>query len=397
MKILAINTGSSSCKGALFDFEKSTPQKALWEGLLDWGKADTLLRTETSHGKREVTKNEHAFENLLPLLLQTLWEGPDAVISSFRDISAIVHRVVHGGKDFIQPTLINKEVKQKIDNLSELAPLHNPINLKGMNVIEALVPNKPQWAVFDTAFHHTIPPAIYTYPIPLEWEKKGVRRYGFHGISHQYCSREAAKLLNKSIDDLKMISCHLGNGSSLCAISQGKSLNTTMGFTPLDGLMMGTRSGTFDTSAVLYLGQKEKNIEDLLFKQAGIKGIFASSGDMRDVLESAEKGDFRAQLALEMYIQILKENIGRMLMTIGGLDLLIFTGGIGENVSIIRQNVVESFKFLGAEIDSEKNKLNRLNDTITTPESSLLAMTIHTEENWEMAQQIYSHVHKRSN
>lgn len=388
-KILAINTGSSSFKGSLFDFSLPNPKEALWEGSLDWGKNSTKAKFKTTLGTWESSPAPSTFKELLTSFLEHLWKGSQAPLKDPSEITVVVHRVVHGGEGLIYPCPITPLIKQTIEDLKHLAPLHNPVNREGIAIAEEIFPKAAHWACFDTAFHHTIPEAIYTYPIPLRWRQMGVRRYGFHGISHQYCSKQAASLIKQPIEDLKILCCHLGNGSSLCAIQGGQSRNTTMGFTPLDGLMMGTRSGTFDTSAVLYLQEQCSDLGSMLNKESGIKGIFGKSSDMRELMEGVAENDPVASLAITMYIQILKENIGRMLLTLEGIDLLIFTGGIGENSPFIRDKACQALHFLGAEIDTSLNEKSIPDTFLSTPSSKVAIALIHTEENWEMAQSVY--------
>ena len=392
MKILTINTGSSSCKIDLFDFTQKNPHQSIWEASLDWGKAPTDIQISVSNQKIKRKVDSKNLHELLREILPLIWSGKSSILKDFQEINCIVHRVVHGGTAFIEPTQFNKDVKEKIQQLAQFAPLHNPINLEGLEICSQLLPNIPQWVIFDTAFHHTLPEYVYTYPIPLKWKKQGLRKYGFHGISHEYCSHKASEIVQRPLQDLRIVNCHLGNGSSLAAIKGGKSINTTMGFSPLDGLMMGTRSGTIDTSAVLHLAKDTSNLAELLTKESGIKGIIKDSGDMRNLLEEMQKGNSIAKLAFKMYIQILQENIGRMIVSLNGLDVLIFTGGIGENVPLLREEVVSSLKFLQALLDPELNQRNLSNSLLSKEQSKVSILVIHTQENWQMAKSTYKKI-----
>ena len=261
------------------------------------------------------------------------------------------HRVVHGGDRYCQATLIDEAVKQTIEELIPLAPNHNPAHLEEILGVEAVLGDVPQVAVFDTAFHTSIPAAAATYPIPYDWFEKGIRRYGFHGISHRYCAQQAATLVGKPLESLRMITAHLGNGCSLTAVRGGESVNTTMGFTPLEGLMMGTRSGSIDPAIPLYLmtqmGVEASEVDRLLNKQSGLKGIFGPSGDLREILQAREGGDERARLAFEMYVLRLQGAIAALIPQLGGLDVLAFTAGVGENSAAVRSATCAGFEFFG--------------------------------------------------
>ncbi|MGH2612446.1 MAG: acetate/propionate family kinase, partial [Rhabdochlamydiaceae bacterium] len=316
MKIIVLNRGSSSIKCCLYDFSK------LPDRLIDplW----------------ETTIENEGLQKLCSIL-------PD------KEIDCIGHRIVHGGKKYKESVLIDANVKEEILSLYDLAPLHNKADLQGIELLEKLFPGKPQIAVFDTAFHHTLPDFSKTYPGPYEWLQMGIQRYGFHGISFSYCSRRALEILGKN--QPKMVICHLGSGASLCAVQDGKSIDTTMGLTPLEGLMMDTRSGTIDPGIVLYLlGKKRKTVAELfkeLYEKSGLLGLSGVSSDMRAVLEKAAEGNIRARLAVDVYLHRLTSLIGSMVVSLGGVDTLVFTAGIGENASFIRQQACNRLSFLG--------------------------------------------------
>jgi acetate kinase len=298
------------------------------------------------------------------------------------------HRVVHGGQEYREATLITPEVKAAIRRLFVLAPAHNPANLEGIEAVEQVLPNVPQVAVFDTAFHANIPLEAAIYPMPYSFFEQGIRRYGFHGISHQYCAEKAAQLLNRDLQSLRLITCHLGNGCSLAAIRNGCGVDTTMGFTPLEGLMMGSRSGSIDPGVVIHLLRQDYNVEQLdriLNQESGLKGISGVSGDMRQIHNAIASGNSRAQLAFNMFIHSLRKHIGAMLASLDGLDALVFTGGIGENVAQVRADACEAFKFLGLKLDSQKNAQSPVNCDIAAADSSVRVLVIHTEEDWAIA------------
>ena len=301
--------------------------------------------------------------------------------------------MVHGGTKYTEATKINPEVKAKIAELIPLAPNHNPAHIQGIEAIEKVLGNVPQVAMFDTAFHQTIPLENAAYPIPFEWVDKGIRRYGFHGISHQYCANRAAEILNQPLSFLKLINCHLGNGCSLTAIKDGKSLDTTMGFTPLEGLMMGTRSGSIDPAILLYLIREysltPEDLNTLLNKESGLKGVSGISADLRAILQGIKENNSRAQLAFDMYIHRLRSQIGSMLAVLGGLDALIFTAGVGENAALVIEKACEAFEFLGLKLDKTKNESSPVDQNIATVDSSVNILVIHTEEDWAIAQQCW--------
>ncbi len=303
-------------------------------------------------------------------------------------VQAIGHRIVHGGNHFTKSTLIDDDVKYKIESFAKLAPLHNLTELEDINKMERLFPGIPQIAVFDTAFHHTLPEFAYVYPGPYNWLQKGIRRYGFHGISFQYCARRACELLNRDQEGLKLVICHLGAGASLCAVKDGMSIDTTMGFTALEGLMMDTRSGTIDPGILLEL-LESKSIKELthdLYYESGLLGISGIPGGMQAILTDPSP---RAKLALDIYIHRLISLIGSMIASLGGIDALIFTAGIGENVPIIRERVSEAFSFLGLTLEKNTNSPN--DQILSSPRSVVKTLIIHTKESFEIAKDCFNY------
>lgn len=407
MKILVLNAGSSSQKSSLYevsaDHLPEQPAEPLWEGQIDWshhqGKAEIKIKTAQGTTEQELESKSRTEDTLQ--LLKTLWNGETAVMRSPADIDIVGHRVVHGGQTYRDSTFVTAEVKAAIDRLSNLAPAHNPANLAGIEAIEQLFGNTPQVVVFDTAFHRQIPLAAALYPGPYEWFQQEIQRYGFHGISHQYCAQKAANFLGRDLQDLRLITCHLGNGCSLAAIRNGHSVDTTMGFTPLDGLMMGTRSGSVDPGILIYLMRQKEctadQLDHMLNKASGLKGISGVSGDLRQILEAMEQGNDRAQIAFDIFIHRLRSGIGSMLASLAGLDALVFTAGIGENNAKVRAVACEAFEFLGLKIDPAKNVHSADDQDIATADSTIRILVIHTHEDWAIAQQCWqlygSHLH----
>ncbi len=379
----------------MFRFNLSVPSKILpsWEAHLQWKNSfdepSLKITNEKGASHFEIVQKQsvnEALKHLITFLLQ----GEMAVIDSMGEVDAIGHRIVHGGKYFSSSVRITPEVKEKIQELSELAPLHNSSELESICILEEYFKNTPQFAVFDTSFHHTIPEKARIYPGLFAWYEEGIMRYGFHGISFQYCARRCTELLNPRGKDLKIVICHLGSGSSLCAVQDGKSIDTTMGFTPLDGLMMDTRSGSIDPGIILYLlEKKQKSYQEIsqdLYQRSGLLGISGISSDMRDIIRESVQGNFRAQMALDIYIHRLNALIGSMVASLKGVDALVFTAGIGENASLIREKVCDSFSFLGVQLDLEKNRKISLEDRILSSEDSQVkVLLIHTQEAQEIA------------
>jgi len=359
MKILVINCGSSSIKYQFLGMEK---EEKLAEGLIEKiGEAHPFLSHQTGKGiiRREVDAPNH--RQGLRLIIDLLLEGSEGVIKDLSEISAVGHRVVHGGDAFIESTLIDGEVMQTIKRCATLAPLHNPPNLAGIEAAMDLLPNVPQVAVFDTAFHQTMPEEAYVYPLPYEfYEKYGIRRYGFHGTSHRYVAQRAAQILGKDLRDLKIITCHLGNGCSITAVDRGKSVDTSMGFTPLEGLPMGTRCGDIDPSIIFFIAEKENlsfaEVNNILNRKSGLLGISGISNDVREIRREAERGNYRARLALEILAYRVKKYIGAYAAVLGGVDAIVFTAGIGENAGYVRSRICQGLEFLGIQLDENRNK-----------------------------------------
>lgn len=344
-----INRGSTTLKVSLYEFPK-----LLWE-------------TKVENGE---------FARLIPSL------------PFLSEVDAIGHRIVHGGREFRQSVLIDKTVKEKIRQLAELAPLHNRADLEAIELMEKILVGKPQVAVFDTAFHRTMPESAIVYPGPYRWYEKGIQRFGFHGISFQYCTHKLSE--NYDVKNAKILICHLGSGASLCAIKEGKSIDTTMGFSPLEGLMMDTRSGSVDPGILLHLlkGQSLESLGSELNEGSGLLGLSGLSSDMRVIIEKAAEGHKRAKLALEVYIHRLNRSIGEMIASLGGLDLLVFTAGIGENAPLIRKRACENLRFLGLSLDGRKNEAPGDQDTeLSAKDSKVKVVLIHTKEAYEIAKE----------
>lgn len=390
LNILVLNAGSSSQKCYLYSLDSDkiseTPPPPRWEAQLD----GLNLKVSTDRGVViEETLSSTAVSSVLLHILETLWRGPTKVLEHLNDIGLVGHRVVHGGQDYSQPTLVTPQVKEVIAKLSALAPSHNPAALAGIEVLEEVLANVPQIAVFDTAFHSTIPEAAATYALPYSYTTQGVRRFGFHGISHAYAAKRASEILGEDPRKLRLISCHLGNGCSITAIDGGRSVDTTMGFTPLEGLMMGTRSGSVDPGLLIHLmNQRELSpnaMKDVLNNDSGLKGVSGISGDMRDIIAAAATGDARAQLAFDMYVHRIKFYLGAMLASLAGLDALIFTAGVGEHSAQVRAEVCASFEFLGIYLDDQKNVGSPVDSDIALQSSPVRVLVVHAQENWEIA------------
>ena len=395
MKFLILNAGSSSQKSCLYDLPNDylpeKPPEPLWEAMIDWTVQDNQGQlTVEIPGKKQVITLETDNHRLgIAQMLQTLVEGENAVLGSLAEINLVGHRVVHGGTEYSEATLITPADKQAIAELIPLAPAHNPAHLEGIEAIESLLGNIPQIAVFDTAFHRTIPPAAAQYAIPQAWTNLGIRRYGFHGTSHKYCAQKTAEILGKPLEDLKLITCHIGNGASLTAIKHGVSIDTTMGFTPLEGLMMGARSGSIDPAILLYLQESQgftpAELNNSLNKKSGLLGVSDLSADLRTILQAQAEGNSQANLAYEMYIHRFRSCLGQMLASLEGLDTLVFTAGVGENAATVRSDVCRGFQFLGLKLDLELNNRSPKNAVISSPDSTVTVLIIHTEEDWAIA------------
>lgn len=363
MKILVLNCGSSSLKYQLMDMAS---QVALAKGLVERiGLPGAMLTHRPKGGDKEVIVTDLPDHTAaIKLVLQAVADPEYGVVGSLEEIDAVGHRVLHGGEKVSGSVLVTPAVKQAIEECFELGPLHNPANLAGIIACEQMMPGTPQVAVFDTAFHQTMPPEAYIYGIPYEYyERYKIRRYGFHGTSHKYVSQRAAVILGKKPDNLKLITCHLGNGSSITAVKNGKSIETSMGFTPLEGLMMGTRSGDIDPTIVSYIMKKEKMSGDavnaLLNKKSGVLGLSGVSSDFRDLQKAAEEGNKRAQLALDVFVHDVKKYIGAYAAVLDGVDGIIFTAGLGENSPLIRSSICNTLGYLGVSLDEEKNENTR--------------------------------------
>jgi acetate kinase len=396
MKVLVLNAGSSSQKSCLYQLPEDQlpehPPDPLWEATIDWlqdaGKGHLLVQANAVKKRIQLESDDR--QSGIREMLATLVQADTQVLDSLTEIDVVGHRVVHGGADYSQPTRITSEVKATIKSLFPLAPEHNPAHLEGIEAVERELGDVPQIAVFDTAYHRHMPPEAEVYPIPYQWFEQGIRRYGFHGTSHQYCARRAAQLLGQPLDSLKMITCHLGNGCSLAAIRGGFSIDTTMGFTPLEGLMMGSRSGTIDPAILIYLMREHhftaQSLNNMLNTEAGLKGISGVSGDMRTILQEISQGNERAQLAFEAYIHRLRSHIGAMLATLGGLDVLVFAAGVGENACQVRKRACEGFEFLGLKLDQEQNASHPVDQDVAAADSTVRVFVIHTKEDWAIAQ-----------
>lgn len=361
MKILVLNCGSSSCKYQLF-FNQDQTWDVLAKGVVEKiGLNGSFLKHEKQNGEKVMLEGEILdHKSAIDYILGVLLSQRHGCVESLEEIDAVGHRVVHGGEEFNSSVLITPEVIRKMEECIDLAPLHNPPNLKGIEAINQLLPNTPQAGVFDTAFHQTMPRHAYMYAIPMSlYEKYAIRRYGFHGTSHRFVSKRACEVLGKSYFKSKIVVCHLGNGASACAILNGISVDTSMGFTPVEGLMMGTRAGDIDMGAVSYIMDKEmigtRSASVLFNKQSGLLGITGVSSDMREITKAASEGNSNAQLALDMFTYRIKKYIGAYAAAMGGLDILVFTGGIGENSDLTRRAVCKDMEFMGISIDEQKN------------------------------------------
>lgn len=393
MKILVLNSGSSSQKACIYEVADVLPENPpvpLWEGKIEWhGDAATLTIRSSSGVTRKETLKITSRELVLRELLKTSWNGETRSIASATEIDAVGHRVVHGGHRFQDPVLITQQVHSALAGFSQFAPLHIQSELEGMKVVADLLGDVTQFAVFDTAFHRNMPLAAQTYPGPYEWFEDGIRRYGFHGINHHYCATRAAHLVSSDLRCSKIITCHLGNGCSVTAVKDGRSVETTMGFTPLEGLMMGTRSGSIDPAVLTFLmrqhGLGADQLDDMLNKQSGLLGVSGLSADMRGVLAGMHEGNARAKLAFDLYIHRLRIAIGGMAAVLEGVDVLVFTAGVGENSPEVRAAACKGLDFLGVTIDTDKNERPARDADISSPESRVRVLVIRAEEDWAIA------------
>jgi acetate kinase len=393
MKILVLNSGSSSQKSCLYDIGNTLPEHPpapAWEGKIEWDGNHAYIQAQNSHGaqlKGRVTFASRS--NAIDQLLDTLWNGKLRVIATPSEIDVVGHRIVHGGRDLDKPTVITPEVKSAIARMSAFAPLHNRAELEGVDIIEKRLGAVLQVAVFDTGFHSRLPDAAAVYPGPYEWLAQGIRRYGFHGINHQYCAERTAQLLGKDLRSLKLVTCHLGNGCSLAAIRDGRSADTTMGFTPLEGLMMGARSGSVDPGILTYLMRQSpltgQQLDDLLNTKSGLLGISGISGDMRQIVTAMKDGHARAKLAFEIFVHRLQAGIGAMIAVLGGIDALVFTAGIGENSPEVRAAACANFGFLGLKLDAAKNAQSPVDQEVSVSDSAVRVLIVRAEEDWAIA------------
>ena len=384
MKILVINCGSSSLKYQLINMEN---EECLALGLVERIGIEGSKLTQKANGEKyiiEESMKDHT--DAIRLVLGALVDGTHGVIKELSEIGAVGHRIVHGGEKYSESVLVTDEVMKNLEECSKLAPLHNPANIIGINACKALMPNTPMVTVFDTAFHQTMPEVAYIYPLPYElYTNHSVRKYGFHGTSHKYVSAKAAEMMGKDIKDLKLITCHLGNGASVTAIQNGKSVETSMGFTPLEGIAMGTRCGSIDPAILTYV-MKELNLtideaNDLMNKKSGVLGISGVSSDFRDIETAAwEEGNHRAQLALDIFSYKVKKFIGSYAAVMGGVDAIIFTAGLGENSPETREDVCNGLEFLGAVLDKSKNKVRGKAVELNTEDSKTKIFVIPTNE-----------------
>lgn len=398
MKTLVINCGSSSLKYQLIDMET---ENSLVQGLVERIGIEGSILIQKVEGKdkyiiKEAMPNHKA---AIKLVLEALVNKEHGVIKSMNEIGAVGHRVVHGGEKYSHSVIIDDTVLDSIRECISLAPLHNPPNIVGIEACMELMPNTPMVAVFDTAFHQTMPKEAYICPLPYElYEKYGIRKYGFHGTSHKYVSQKVSEVMGKDIKDLKIITCHLGNGCSLAAVKAGKSIDTSMGFTPLAGVMMGTRSGSIDPSVISFLseqhGYKISDIDELLNKKSGVLGISGVSSDFRDVIDAADKGNERAKLALDIFHYKVRAQIAAYAGIMGGVDVIVFTAGIGENSSLTRKECLNGLEFLGFNIDDEKNAIRGEIQEISTKDSKVKVYEIPTNEELMIARDTVKLINK---
>lgn len=385
MKILVLNCGSSSIKYKLF--EMTTKEILAQGGIEKIGLKGSFLKLTLPNGEKVILEKDIPEHTVgIEFIFETLKSEKYGVLKSLEELDAVGHRIVHGGERFSQSVLLNKEALDAIKACNDLAPLHNPANLKGVAAVSAILPNIPQVGVFDTAFHQTMPDYAYMYAIPYElYEKYGVRRYGFHGTSHRYVSKRVCDFLGIKPEGTRIITCHVGNGGSVSAIKDGKCVDTSMGLTPLEGLMMGTRSGDIDAGAVTFIMEKEglnpTGVSNLLNKKSGLLGISGVSSDMREIEDAIAAGNERAILARKIYFYRLRKYIGSYAAAMGGVDIIVFTGGVGENGSPCRANACEGLEFMGVKLDKALNeKIRGTEAVISTPDSKVKVVVIPTDE-----------------
>ena len=384
MKVLVLNCGSSSIKYKLF--EMADHSVLAQGGVEKIGLPDSFLQVKLPNGEKVVIEKEMPEHTVgIQLILDTLVDEKIGCIKDLKEIEAVGHRVVHGGEKFNQSVVITPEVKEMIVKCAELAPLHNPANLKGIDAIEKTLPGVPQVAVFDTAFHQTMPDYAYMYALPYElYEKYAIRRYGFHGTSHRYVSARVCEFLGVNAAEKKVVTAHIGNGGSCAAVLNGKSVDTSMGLTPVEGLVMGTRAGDLDLGAATYIMDKEglttAEFNNLVNKKSGLLGVSGVSSDARDIDAAIKAGNHRANLAREMFIYRVKKYVGAYAAAMNGVDILVFTGGIGENDAFIRGEIVKGLSVRGVTVDGEANNCRGVERVISTPDSKLTVCVIPTDE-----------------
>ncbi|ERK31434.1 acetate kinase [Clostridium intestinale] len=384
MNILVINCGSSSLKYQLIDMKT---EEALATGLVERIGIEGSILTQKANGEKYIVEEamkDH--QDAIKLVLAALVDKDHGVIKSMDEIEAVGHRVVHGGEKYAASVVIDEDVMKQLEECAKLAPLHNPPNIIGINACKALMPNTPMVGVFDTAFHQTMPEKAYLYALPYElYKDHHIRKYGFHGTSHKYVSMKAAEAMGKDIKELKIVNCHLGNGASVSAVKNGESVDTSMGFTPLQGLVMGTRTGDMDPAVVTYLikelGYSASEVDDILNKKSGVLGVSGVSSDFRDVEDAAwNKKEHRSNIALDMFVYRVKQYIGSYAAIMGGVDAIVFTAGVGENSVEMRESILEGFDFLGVDFDKDKNKVRGKFAEITKEGSKVKAFVIPTNE-----------------
>ena len=379
MKILVLNCGSSSIKYALYNMDD---QSVITSGGIEKiGLPDSFIKFKLNGEKFQIDRPIEEHTAGVQFIFEVLTTGEHAVLKNLNELDAVGHRMVHGGEKFNQSVVLTPKVMEEFALCNDLAPLHNPANIKGVNAVSALLPNIPQVGVFDTAFHQTMPDYAYMYALPYElYKEHGVRRYGFHGTSHRYVSQRVCEFLGIKAEGSRIITCHIGNGASIAAVKDGKCVDTSMGLTPLEGLMMGTRSGDIDAGAVTYLMDKlnldTKGISNLLNKQSGLAGVSGGSSDFRDILKGIEDGNDRARLAKEMYTYRIKKYIGQYAAAMGGVDVILFTGGAGENQWEVREGATKGLEFMGVKVDPEKNHAIRAKEAIISAEDSKVTVCV---------------------
>lgn len=398
MNVLVINCGSSSLKYQLIDMKN---EEALATGLVERIGLEGANLTQKVEGKDkyEIVETMKDHQDAIKLVLGALVDEKHGVIKSLDEINAIGHRVVHGGEKYSASALVTDEVMKDLEECAKLAPLHNPANIIGINACKALMPTVPMVVVFDTAFHQTMPDKAFMYALPYElYEKEHIRKYGFHGTSHKYVSAKVAEAMGKNIEDLKIITCHLGNGASIAAIQNGVCVDTTMGFTPLEGLVMGTRCGSIDPAVVTYLidelGYTAQEVNTLMNKKSGIFGVSGVSSDFRDVEAAAEKGSKQAQVALDLFRNTVKKYIGSYIAEMNGCDVVVFTAGVGENSIIERGAICRNLEFLGIELDEERNNIRAKVSEISKEGSKIKLFVVPTNEELMIAKDTVSIVSK---